>query len=228
MDQQTEQPRDHGGERPLRVGIADDHPVFRFGMRALMEATPDLVVGGEAASGEEAVALAETGALDVLLMDLNMPGLGGLAATARIRARHPALAILVVSMLEDDSVFAAMRAGARGYIVKGASPANTLQAIRAVGRGEAIFSPDIAERVLRYFAQAPGQRGARGAADPVLTAREQEVLGLIAHGLTNSAIAARLGLSPKTVRNYISEIFSKLQVANRAEAIAWAREAGVE
>lgn len=212
----------------IRVGIADDHPVFRFGMRALVEATPDMVMGGEAASGEEAVALAEGGALDVLLMDLNMPGLGGIAATARIRARHPELAILVVTMLEDDSVFAAMRAGARGYLVKGAGPEDTLQAIRAVARGEAIFSPGIAERVLRYFARPSQAQGAHGGPGGELTGREQEVLGLITQGLTNSAIAARLGLSPKTVRNYISEIFSKLQVANRAEAIAWAREAGVE
>lgn len=219
---------EHEAGRPIRVGIADDHPVFRFGMRALIEATPDMVVGGEAASGEEAIALAGGGGLDVLLMDLNMPGIGGLVATARLRARHPEVAILVVTMLEDDSVFAAIRAGAHGYIVKGAGPEDTLQAIRAVARGEAIFSPGIAERVLRYFAQPSQVQGARGGPGWELTAREQEVLGLITQGLTNSAIAARLGLSPKTVRNYISEIFSKLQVANRAEAIVWAREARVE
>ena len=141
-------------DAPVRVAIVDDHPIFRFGMRALLEATPDMTVAGEAASGEEALVLADAGAADVVLMDVNMPGMGGIAATARIRESHPHLAILMVTMLEDDSVFAAMRAGARGYIVKGADPADTLRAIRAVAGGDAIFSPGIAERVMSFFAHA--------------------------------------------------------------------------
>lgn len=212
---------------PIRVGIADDHPVFRFGMRALLDATPDLAVVGEAASGEEAVSLADVQVPDVLLMDLHMPGLGGLEATARIRERQPRVAVLVVTMLDDDSVFAAMRAGARGYLLKGAEAAETLRAIRAVAQGAAIFSPGAAERLLASFA-APATRWA-GASPPLpeLTEREREVLILIARGLTNAAIAERLVLSPKTVRNYISEIFSKLQVADRVQAVLRAREAGL-
>lgn len=220
---------------PIRVGIADDHPIFRYGMRALLGAKADMEVVGEATTGEEAVALAEMPALNVLLMDVNMPGCGGIEATARIHERRPQLAILVVTMLDDDSVFAAMRAGARGYVLKGAEPDDTLRAIRAVAAGEAIFSPGIAERLMSYFAQLPTVSAAAAASHPdqqapvlpELTERERDVLRLIAQGLNNAAIAGRLVLSPKTVRNYVSDIFAKLQVADRVQAALRARSAGL-
>jgi len=215
----------------IRILIADDHPVFRFGLRALLNAMPDTEVVGEVTSGEEAIALAGSAQPDVILMDINMPGVNGIEATRRIRETDPDIRILMVTMLEDDSIFAAMRAGARGYVVKGAEPAEVLRAIRAVADGEAIFSPAIAERLMHYFATPPAApsdvtRSAGTPLFPDLTEREREVLALIAQGLTNSAIAERLVLSPKTVRNYITEIFSKLQVADRVQAIIRARNAG--
>jgi DNA-binding NarL/FixJ family response regulator len=217
----------------IRVLIADDHPVFRFGVRALLGAMPDTEVVGEATNGEEAVALVASLQPDVVLMDLTMPGMGGIEATRRIRETNPKARVLIVTMLEDDSVFAAMRAGARGYVVKGAEPAEILRAIRAIAEGEAIFSPGIAERVMHYFAVPPAglaeqQRDSAAPLFPELTEREREVLTLIAQGLTNSAIAEQLVLSPKTVRNYITQIFSKLQVADRAQAIIRARDAGLK
>ncbi len=215
----------------VRVLITDDHPVFRYGLRALLDAGSQTQVVGEAAAGEQAVALAEQLQPDVILMDLNMPGaINGIEATRRIVQASPHVAVLVLTMLEDDaSVFAAMRAGARGYVLKGGDPAETLQAIRTVASGGAIFSPAIAAHVLRFFATAPRPTAVSTPADafPELTEREREVLGLIAQGCTNSAIAERLVLSPKTVRNHISNIFSKLQVAGRAEAIIRARDAGL-
>jgi DNA-binding NarL/FixJ family response regulator len=220
---ETEQPV----ARPIRVGIADDHPIFRFGMRTLLSATPDTTVAGEATTGDEALALADAQAPDVMLMDIHMPGLNGIEATARIRARHPRIAVLVVTMLDDDSVFAAMRAGARGYILKGAEPEETLRAIRAVAHGEAVFGAGVADRLMSYFAHPPVRPAGAAAALPELTEREREVLALIAQGLTNAAIAERLVLSPKTVRNYISDIFGKLQVADRVQAVLRAREAGL-
>src|SRR6266487_4321373 len=191
----------------IRIVIADDHPVFRFGLRALLNAMPDTEVVGEVTSGEEVITLAGSVRPDVILMDINMPGLNGIEATRRIRETNPDICILMVTMLEDDSVFAAMRAGARGYLVKGAEPAEVLRAIRAVSDGEAIFSPAIAERLMHYFATPPAAANADTPVFPDLTERECEVLALIAQGLTNSAIAERLMLSPKTVRNYITEIF---------------------
>jgi DNA-binding NarL/FixJ family response regulator len=215
----------------IRILIADDHPVFRFGLRALLNAMPDTEVVGEVTAGDEVIALAPTLRPDVILMDINMPGVNGIEATRRIREANSDIRILIVTMLEDDSVFAAMRAGAHGYMVKGAEPSEVLRAIRAVADGEAIFSPGIAERLIHYFATPPAVSDVtRLAGDPLfpdLTEREREVLGLIAQGLTNSAIAERLILSPKTVRNYITEIFSKLQVADRAQAIIRARNAGL-
>jgi DNA-binding NarL/FixJ family response regulator len=214
----------------IRILIADDHPVFRFGLRSLLNAMPDTEVVGEVTSGEEALALAGSLQPDVILMDINMPGVNGIEATRRIRETNPDVRILIVTMLEDDSVFAAMRAGARGYVVKGAEPTEILRAIRAVADGEAIFSPGIAERLMLYFTTPPAAPANPASAAPLfpdLTEREREVLGLIAQGLTNGAIAERLVLSPKTVRNYITEIFSKLQVADRAQAIIRARDAGL-
>jgi len=211
---------------PIRILIADDHPIFRFGMRTLLTALPDFTVVGEAVTGEEAIQLTETLLPDLVLMDLNMPGMNGIDATARIHTRHPHTAILVVTMLDDDSVFAAMRAGARGYLLKGADPVETLRAIRAVAGGEAIFSPSVAQRVMDYFAHSPVVP-THAAVLPDLSEREREVLTLIAQGLTNTAIAEHLVLSPKTVRNYISEIYSKLQVTDRVQAMLRAQESGL-
>lgn len=217
---------------PIRILIADDHPVFRFGLRALLNAMPDTEVVGDATTGEAAIALAAETRPDVVLMDITMPGIGGIEAVRRIHATQPEVRVLMVTMLEDDSVFAALRAGARGYVVKGTEPAEVLRAIRAVADGEAIFSPSIAERMLHFFAVQPAvpHETVQVSLDPALAAlteREREVLELIASGLTNSAIAERLVISPKTVRNYITEIFSKLQVADRAQAIIRARDAGL-
>jgi len=213
-------------EEPIRILIADDHPIFRFGMRTLLTALPDFAVVGEAVTGEEAVQLTDTVLPDLVLMDINMPGMNGIEAISHIRRDHPRTAILIVTMLDDDSVFAAMRAGARGYLLKGADPVETLRAIRAVASGEAIFSPGVAQRVIDYFAKER-LATANTAALSDLSERERTVLTLIAQGLTNAAIAERLVLSPKTVRNYISEIYSKLQVADRVQAMLRARESGL-
>jgi DNA-binding NarL/FixJ family response regulator len=207
----------------LRVLVADDHPLFRDGMRGLLESV-GIEVAGEAGRGDEAVRLAGELQPDVVLMDLNMPGLNGIEATRRIVDAMPRANVLVVTMHEDDeSVFAALRAGARGYLLKGASQEETLRAIRAVGNGEAIFGPGIAARVMQYFA-AP-----RAAPQlfPELTEREVEVLRLIAQGRTNQEIADGLVLSLKTVRNHVSNICGKLQVADRTQAVIRAREAGL-
>ncbi len=211
----------------IRILIADDHPVFRYGLRALLQAEPETEVVGEAMSGDEVIALAASLQPDVILMDLNMPGINGIEATRRILATNPHMNILVLTMFDDDdSVFAAMRAGARGYLLKGAEGDETVRAIRVVSSGEAIFSPSIARRLMQYFGAprptAPPQ------AFPKLTEREREILTLIAQGYTNTAIADQLVLSPKTVRNHVSNIFSKLQVADRAEAIIRARDAGLK
>ena len=216
---------------PIRVLVADDHPFFRDGLRVLLEATPDTKLAGEAASGDEAVALAQESSPDVILMDLRMPGMGGVEATRTILQTNPDAAVLVVTMVEeDDSVFAAMRAGARGYLLKGADKDETLAAIRAVARGEAVFGPGIARRLTRYFSEGPPasreERAPRGLF-PELTEREREILSLLAAGKNNAEIAGALFLSLKTVRNYVSNIFAKLQVTDRAQAIVRAREAGL-
>jgi DNA-binding NarL/FixJ family response regulator len=209
----------------IRIVVADDNDDFREGLVGMLTTSPDLAVIGEARDGDQAVSLAASADPDVILMDLKMPGLNGIEATRRIVARSPHIGVLVLTMFDDDdSVFAAMRAGARGYLLKGALKADTLRAIRAVASGEAIFGPNIARRLIHLFAPTP----ARGdAAFPGLTEREREILALIAQGQPNPAIANRLGLSTKTVANYVSTIFGKLQVADRAEAIIRAREAGL-
>lgn len=213
-------------EDPLRVLIADDHPIFRDGIRALLASVPDFEIAGEAATGEEAIAASAASQPDVVLMDLQMPGIGGIEATRQILFASPHIRVLIVTMFEDDySVFTAMRAGARGYIVKGASASDMLRAIRAVGSGEAIFSPAIAVRLMNFFA-AP-RPAIPAQTFPELSDREREILDLIAQGASNSDIANRLVLSPKTVRNHVSNIFSKLQVADRAQAIIRGREAGL-
>lgn len=214
----------------IRVLIADDHPVFRYGLRALLLAEATMMeVVGEATSGEEAVALAAQCLPDVILMDVNMPGLNGIEATRRILAATPQVGILMLTMFDDDeSVFAAMRAGARGYLLKGAEGEEAVRAIVGVNNGEAIFSPAVARRLIGYFG-TPHRNQPSDPAQlfPELTEREREVLTLIAQGYTNPAIAEQLVLSPKTVRNHVSSIFSKLQVAGRAEAIIRARDAGL-
>jgi DNA-binding NarL/FixJ family response regulator len=214
----------------IRVLIADDHPVFRYGMLALLRADPMIEVVGEAGTGEESVALAQHLEPDVVLMDLNMPDMSGIDATRRILVTAPHIGVLVVTMSDDaDSLFAAMRAGARGYLLKGADGAETLRAVQSVARGEAIFSPRVAQRLIDYFGSprdASSPRGAAPYAFPELTTRERGVLDLLAAGYSNASIAERLVLSPKTVRNNVSNIFSKLQVADRAEAIIRARDAG--
>jgi DNA-binding NarL/FixJ family response regulator len=210
----------------IRVLIADDHPHFRDGLRALLVSAPDLEVVGEAGDGEQAISLAAKLQPDVILMDLNMPGVGGIEATRRILRTSPHIAILVISMFEDDdSVFTALQAGARGYLLKGALKAEILRSIRAVASGEAIFGPSIAKRLIQYFATP--RPSAPPDAFPELTDREHEILALIARHDTNPEIAKRLYLSPKTVRNHVSNIFTKLQVSDRAQAIIRAREAGL-
>jgi len=210
----------------LRVLIADDHPIFRDGMRALLDSVPDTEVVGEAATGDEAIAMTAELQPDVVLMDLQMPGIGGIEATRQILHASPHVRVLVVTMFEDDySIFAAMRAGARGYVVKGAKPEDMLRAVRSVGNGDAIFSPAIAVRLIDFFS-AP-KPAVPQQTFPELSEREREILDLIAQGASNSEIAERLVLSPKTVRNHVSNIFSKLQVADRAHAIIRGRDAGL-
>ena len=214
---------------PIKVLIADDHPMFREGVRSMLRREGSVELVGEAATGSAAIALAAELQPDVILMDLNMPRVTGIEATRRILETTPNTAILMLTMFEDDdSVFAAMRAGARGYLLKGADGAETLRAIHAVADGEAIFGPTIARRLSEYFA-APGgdHKTTSSKAFPDLTEREHEILSLIAEGYTNTTIASRLYLSPKTVRNYVSSIFTKLEVADRPQAIVRAREAGL-
>jgi DNA-binding NarL/FixJ family response regulator len=210
----------------IRILIADDHPLFRDGMHGLLDSVPDTEVVGEAATGDEAIALAASLQPDVILMDIKMPGINGIQATREIVHTSPHIGILVVTMLEDDdSVFAAMRAGACGYLLKGANQAEILRAIRAVANGEAIFGPSIARRLLGFFAAT--RRTVPPRIFPELTEREGEILALIADGRSNEEIAEQLSLSLKTVRNHVSNIFSKLQVADRAQAVIRAREAGL-
>ena len=212
---------------PLRVLIADDHPLFRKGMRALLVAAQDIAVVGEATTGQEVIELAAALQPDVILMDLQMPGINGIEATRQILYTSPHIRILVITLFEDDaSVFSALRAGARGYVLKDAKEEEMLRAIRSVGSGEAIFSPAIATRLIDFFA-AP-RPAASKEIFPTLTEREREILQLLARGSTNHAIAQQLALSVKTVNNYVSNIFSKLQVTDRAQAIIRARDAGLE
>lgn len=216
---------------PIHVLIADDHTLFRAGLHALLNLFPDIEVVGEASSGEETITKAETLQPDVILMDIQMPGingmpgLNGIEATRRIIHTSPNIGIIVVTMFEDDSsVFSAMRAGARGYILKEAGEEEVLRAIRAVARGEAIFGPAIARRLVHFFSKPHLESDL---VFPELTEREREILDLVARGENNAEIVQRLVLSPHTVRNHISNIFSKLQVADRAEAIIRARDAGL-
>jgi DNA-binding NarL/FixJ family response regulator/class 3 adenylate cyclase len=215
----------------IRIFIADDHAMFREGLRALFAALPDIEVVGEAANGAAAVSQMATLQPDVILMDINMPELNGIEATRQILSMQPGMGIIMVTMLEDDaSVFAAMRAGARGYVLKGAHHDEILQAIRAVATGQAVFGPAIAMRMMNFFQglnQSAPKTNSASQAFPELTEREREVLILIAQGISNKEIAEKLVISMKTVSNHITNIFGKLQVADRAQAIIRARDAGL-
>src|SRR5574341_1055763 len=210
----------------IRVLIADDHPFYREGVRTMLSVVPEIEIVGEAASGDEAIVQATALQPDVILMDLKMPGLNGVEATRRILHTSPQIGVLVLTMFEaNESVFAAMRAGARGYLLKDVNQDEVARAIKAVSRGEAIFSPAIASRLIHYFAAL--KPAAANLAFPELSDREQEILQLIAQGYDNATIAERLLLRTKTVQNHVSNIFSKLQVVDRAQAIVRAREAGL-
>lgn len=209
------------------VLVVDDHALFRAGMLAVLTAMDGVEVIGEAADGESALVVIDELRPQVVLMDLRMPGIGGLAATARVAELYPEVAVIVLTMSEDsDSVFAALRAGARGYLLKEAEADDVRRTIAAVARGDAVFGPRVAEQVVGFFA-GHGQRSSEPRAFPELTGRESEVLDLMARGLDNAAIARRLFLSEKTVRNRVSEILSKMRARTRAEAVARARDAGI-
>jgi DNA-binding NarL/FixJ family response regulator len=211
--------------RILRLLLADDHPMFRHGLRALLDGEDDIEVVGEADRGDEAVAAALDLLPDVVVMDLRMPGRNGVEATREVVGAAPNVRVLVLTMHEDDeSVFAALRAGASGYLLKGARPHEVLRAVHAVADGEAIFGPSLAGRLLDWFS---GPNGAPPVPFPDLTAREREVLELVAAGVGNAEIARRLGIAAKTARNNVSNILTKLQVSDRAQAIVKAREAGM-
>ncbi|MBE7549712.1 MAG: response regulator transcription factor [Anaerolineales bacterium] len=214
----------------IRVLVVDDHTLFRDGLSAIFMNVPDIKVVGEAGTGPEAVSQAKSLLPDVVLMDINMPDLNGIEATQQVLAERPDTRIIMLTMLEDDdSLFAAMCAGARGYILKGADKAEVLKTIRAVAQGEALFGPAIATRLTSFFQNSKGVAHQNEVASPFpdLTEREREVLELIAAGENNQEIAQYLHISAKTVSNHISNIFNKLQVADRAQAIVKARQAGL-
>lgn len=212
---------------PIRLLLADDHTFYREGVRTMLQGLAEMEIVGETTNGDETIANAESLQPDVILMDIKMPGENGIEATRTILQVSPHIKVLVVTMFDDDdSVFAAMRAGARGYLLKDADRDELIRAVKAVSSGEAIFSPAIARRMMRYFSALP--QHASAIAFPDLTEREREILHLIAQGYNNVAIAKHLTLSLKTVQNHVSNIFSKLQVADRAQAIIRARDAGLK
>lgn len=210
---------------PLRIVVVDDHPVFRMGMVALLGSIDGFEIVGEADSAEGAIEACRRLVPDVVLMDLQLGTGSGVEATRQILEANPGIGVLVVTMMDDDdSVFAAMRAGARGYLLKGASPADIQRAVDAVCRGEVLLGPEVATRAIGFLT---GSRRDGPNPFPDLTDREREVLDLVAAGLDNASISRRLSVSPKTVRNHLSNVFTKLQVADRAQAIVRAREAGL-
>ena len=210
----------------IRVLIADDHPLFREGMRGRLDRVADVTVVGEAASGDEAVELARELSPHIILMDIKMPGLNGIEATREILRANSRVGVLMLTMFEDDdSVFAAMRAGAKGYLLKDSGGEGVVHAIRAVASGEAVFGPGVAERIIGFFSVSRSVAPQR--AFPELTEREEEILSLVAQGKSNQEIARQLFVSVKTVRNHVSNILVKLQVADRAQAVIRARDAGM-
>lgn len=217
------------GTQGLRVLLVDDHPMLRRGLRSLLEEVGGATVVGEAGDGETAIALALDLEPDVVVMDLAMPGVSGIEATRRLTDARPDLGVLVLTMSDDDaSVFAALRAGARGYVLKGQAGTEFLDAVRAVARGEAVYGPGVAGRIRGFLLGGPADAGRGDAAPfPELTPREREILDLLADGCPNAEIARRLYLSPKTVKNHLTNVFAKLQVADRAQAVVRARQAGL-
>jgi DNA-binding NarL/FixJ family response regulator len=216
--------------KKIRVLIADDHALFREGLHALLNAMPDIEVVGEASDGEDAITQVKSAQPDVTLMDINMPRVNGIEAMRLILDAHPNLSIIMVTMLEDDaSVFAAMKAGARGYVLKGAHHEDILQAIRTVAGGQAVFGPSIAARMISFFQNLniTSQSTLSTNTFPELTSREREILQLMSNGASNKDIAEKFFISGKTVSNHITSIFSKLQVADRAQAVLRARGAGL-
>jgi DNA-binding NarL/FixJ family response regulator len=211
---------------PVRILIVDDHTLFRDGLRAILKAVSDFEIVGEAATGEEAIDKVSTLKPDIILMDIQMPDMNGVEATNKILKEHPEMGIIILTMLEDnDSLFSALRAGARGYVLKGADKAEMVKSIRAVANGEALFGPAIANRLTKFFKHPGGM--SKQSAFPELTDREREVLEVIAQARNNQEIAEILHISMKTVSNHISNIYNKLQVADRTEAIFKARDAGL-
>jgi len=214
----------------IKVLIADDHVFYREGVRAFLGNSPEIEVVGEAGNGDEAITKTTELQPDVILMDLKMPGMNGIESTRQIHEKSPKVGVLVLTMFDDDdSVFAAMRAGARGYLLKDADKDEVVRAIVAVERGEAIFSPAIAKRMMQYFSSSSAHPSKKNQPDEFaeLTERELEILDLIAQGHNNTVISNKLSLSIKTVQNYVSSILTKLQVADRSQAIVRAREAGM-
>jgi len=211
---------------PIHVLIVDDHEPFRNGLRTLLSSLAGIEVIGEAANGKDAIQLTDETQPDIILMDIQMPGIKGIEATRLIHQASPHIGIIVLTMFEDDdSVFASMRAGARGYLLKGADQSEILRAIQSVQNGEALFGPGIARRLINFFTHINPSQGEKPF--PELTDREHEVLNLIAQGLSNKEISQQLVISQKTVRNHVSNMFSKLQVVDRAQAIIRARDAGM-
>jgi len=212
-------------DKEIHVLIADDHTLFRDGLVALLNSVDDIRVVGTAQDGLEAVQQAAASQPDVILMDILMPELNGIEATRTIIQASPHIGVIMLTMFEDDeSIFSAMRAGARGYILKGADQDDVLRAIRAVNRGEALFGPSVATRLMDYF-KVPESEPSQ--AFPELTERENEILALIAQGTSNYEIAEQLNISLKTVRNHVSNIYNKMQVTDRVQAVLRAREAGL-
>jgi DNA-binding NarL/FixJ family response regulator len=206
--------------------LADDHPMVRYGITAVLADAPEVDVVGEASDGQSLLAAVAEHRPDVVVTDLDMPGMGGAEATARLRTEHPDLAVLVLTLHEDDeSLFAALRAGARGYLLKGADRAELVRAILSVASGEAVYGAAVAARIVQFFTGAREEYAAQ--VFPELTERERDVLGLIASGKRNSEIAGSLGLSDKTVRNHVSNVLLKLQVPDRTAAALRARESGL-
>ena len=209
----------------IRVLVVDDHPIFRDGLMTALAGVEEIVVVGEAENGEQAVELTNEVRPDVVLMDLNMPGMGGIEATRLITSSSSAVVLVLTMQTDDESVFAAVRAGASGYVLKGADRRDVVRSVIAAAAGEALFGEAVARRMLGFLVAGPQPPSA--VPFPELTVREREILDLVAQGLGNQAIARRLSLAPKTVRNNVSAIVSKLHAADRGEAISRARSHGL-